>query len=107
MTIVFDYNFVPVPVIIHIPIALIIFVIIIKIIQGDQNMSSKNPIFGLLWLILLIFIAWPVAGFCAGFWILLQVCFGFVFSVFTSPVEVKRKDFLMPTAWDFIVSGVN
>jgi hypothetical protein len=33
---------------------------------------AKNVIFGLLWLLLLVFIAWPVAGFCAGIWILLQ-----------------------------------
>ena len=34
---------------------------------------AKNPIFSILWLALLVFIAWPVAAFCAGFWILLQV----------------------------------
>ena len=34
---------------------------------------AKNPIFALLWLILLVFIAWPIAGICAGIWILLQV----------------------------------
>jgi hypothetical protein len=34
---------------------------------------NKNPIFAILWLLLLFFIAWPVAGFCAGIWILLQV----------------------------------
>eukprot|EP00980_Cylindrotheca_fusiformis_P001978 scaffold443_cov125-Cylindrotheca_fusiformis.AAC.27 len=31
-----------------------------------------NPVYALCWLILLIFIAWPVAFFCCGFWILLQ-----------------------------------
>jgi hypothetical protein len=34
---------------------------------------AKNPLFGILWLVLLFFIAWPVAGFCAGIWVLLQV----------------------------------
>lgn len=34
---------------------------------------AKNPLFSILWILLLVFIAWPVAGFCAGFWILLQV----------------------------------
>lgn len=34
---------------------------------------NKNPIFAILWLLLLVFIAWPVAGFCAGIWIFLQV----------------------------------
>ena len=36
---------------------------------------SKNPIFAILWLLLLWFISWPIAGLCAGFWILLQVRF--------------------------------
>jgi hypothetical protein len=36
-------------------------------------MASGNPIYSLLWLVLLIFIAWPLAGFAAGFYILLQV----------------------------------
>ena len=38
-----------------------------------------NPCFALIWLIMLVFIAWPVAGFCAGIWIFLQpfeACFG-------------------------------
>lgn len=34
---------------------------------------AKNVIFAIIWLILLVFIAWPIAGFCAGIWILLQV----------------------------------
>jgi hypothetical protein len=34
---------------------------------------NKNPIFAILWLLLLFFIAWPVATFCAGIWIFLQV----------------------------------
>ncbi|KAG7357141.1 hypothetical protein IV203_035863 [Nitzschia inconspicua] len=33
---------------------------------------ASNPIFALLWLVLLWFVAWPVAGFCAFVWILLQ-----------------------------------
>ena len=36
-------------------------------------MGSKNPLFPLLWLVLLIWIAYPVAAFCAGIWIFLQV----------------------------------
>jgi hypothetical protein len=39
---------------------------------SEETMAS-NPIFAILWLALLWFIAWPVAGLCAGFWILLQV----------------------------------
>ena len=29
-----------------------------------------NVLFSVLWLIVLLFIGWPVAGFCAGFYIL-------------------------------------
>ena len=29
---------------------------------------AKNPIFAILWLLLLWFIAWPLAGLCAGVW---------------------------------------
>ncbi|KAL7556342.1 hypothetical protein ACA910_006146 [Epithemia clementina (nom. ined.)] len=31
-----------------------------------------NILYAILWIALLIFIAWPVAGFCATFWLLLQ-----------------------------------
>ena len=34
---------------------------------------AKNPLFAILWLALLVFIAWPVAGICAAVWIFLQV----------------------------------
>jgi hypothetical protein len=34
---------------------------------------AKNPIFAILWIALLFFIAWPVAGICCGVWILIQV----------------------------------
>ena len=32
-----------------------------------------NGIYAVIWILLLLFIAWPVAGFCAGFWLFLQV----------------------------------
>jgi len=35
-------------------------------------MGSKNPLFGLVWVALLLFLAWPVAGFCAAVWLILQ-----------------------------------
>lgn len=41
--------------------------------QITMAIGQKNPIFALLWLILLIFIAWPIAGICAAVWIFLQV----------------------------------
>lgn len=34
---------------------------------------GRNILFGIIWILLLLFIAWPVAGFCAGIWIFLQV----------------------------------
>jgi hypothetical protein len=34
---------------------------------------AKNPIFAILWIALLFFLAWPVAGICAGIWLILQV----------------------------------
>jgi hypothetical protein len=34
---------------------------------------AKNVLFSIIWILLLIFIAWPVAGFCAAIWIFLQV----------------------------------
>jgi hypothetical protein len=42
---------------------------------------AKNPCYALLWLLLLLFIAWPVSGFASGIWIFLQpfeACFGFI-----------------------------
>jgi len=42
---------------------------------------AKNPIFAVVWLVLLVCLAWPVAGMCAGVWLLLQPfegCFSFV-----------------------------
>ena len=35
-------------------------------------MASKNPLFALLWLALLIFIGWPLAIACSIVWILIQ-----------------------------------
>jgi hypothetical protein len=34
---------------------------------------ASNPIFAILWFILLVFIAWPVAFFCAVIWVFLLV----------------------------------
>ncbi|KAL7581546.1 hypothetical protein ACA910_022110 [Epithemia clementina (nom. ined.)] len=33
---------------------------------------AKNAVYAVLWILLLIFIAWPVAGICCWFWLLLQ-----------------------------------
>jgi hypothetical protein len=38
----------------------------------DINMA-RNPIYALCWILLLFFIAWPVAALCSGLWIILQV----------------------------------
>jgi len=34
---------------------------------------SFSPIFAVLWIVLLLCLAWPIAGICAGIWLLLQV----------------------------------
>ena len=42
---------------------------------------AGNPLYAILWILLLFFVAWPVAGICAGLWIVLQPfepCFGFI-----------------------------
>lgn len=35
-------------------------------------MAQRNPIFAIMWLILLIFLAWPLAFAMGGIWIILQ-----------------------------------
>eukprot|EP00536_Pseudo-nitzschia_multiseries_P002917 jgi/Psemu1/301664/fgenesh1_kg.41_\ len=35
-------------------------------------MANNNFFFSIIWLIVLIFLAWPIAWACAWFWILLQ-----------------------------------
>lgn len=32
-------------------------------------MAEKNFLFSFLWLLLLLFIGWPIAGICAGWWV--------------------------------------
>lgn len=34
---------------------------------------ASNPIYSILWLILLCILAWPVAALCAGLWVVLMV----------------------------------
>jgi hypothetical protein len=34
---------------------------------------ASNPLYAIIWLVLLIFIAWPIAGLLAFFWIVIQV----------------------------------
>jgi hypothetical protein len=48
-------------------------------VSSINQIMGGNPCFALLWLIVLVFIAWPVAGFASGIWIFLQpfeACFG-------------------------------
>jgi hypothetical protein len=45
---------------------------------------ASNPIFAILWLALLWFIAWPVAGLCAAIWIILQVMSSFFVCLFVA-----------------------
>ena len=34
---------------------------------------AKNVIFAIIWIAVLFFIAWPLAAFCAGIWVIIQV----------------------------------
>jgi hypothetical protein len=34
---------------------------------------AGNPLYALCWIVLLFFVAWPVAALCSGLWIILQV----------------------------------
>ena len=45
----------------------------VHIPHNNLTMANKNPLFPILWIILLIWVAYPVAMFCAGIWIMLQV----------------------------------
>ncbi|KAI2500097.1 hypothetical protein MHU86_14364 [Fragilaria crotonensis] len=33
---------------------------------------ASNPLYAIIWLVLLVFIAWPIAGLLAFVWIILQ-----------------------------------
>lgn len=33
-------------------------------------MANNNIVFSLLWVFLLIFLGWPIAAFCAGWWVI-------------------------------------
>lgn len=37
-------------------------------------MANSKFVYSILWLVVLWFISWPIAGFAAGFWLLIQVC---------------------------------
>jgi len=39
--------------------------------SGSGSGAGGNPVWSLVWFLLLIFIGFPVAGFCAGWYILL------------------------------------
>jgi hypothetical protein len=41
--------------------------------SSTVKMANSNLVYSILWLIVLWFISWPIAGFAAGFWILIQV----------------------------------
>lgn len=49
-------------------------------------MAQSNPIFALIWLVLLIFLAWPVAFAMSGCWIILQVKYRYYYPCHMSDV---------------------
>lgn len=46
----------------------------IFLLCSTVRMANSNIAYSILWIIVLWFISWPIAGFAAGFWILIQVC---------------------------------
>jgi len=34
-------------------------------------MANNKLLFSILWILLLIFIGWPIAAFCAGWWVII------------------------------------
>ena len=60
---------------------------------GGLGSGGGNPFWSLVWLLALIFCGWPLAGFCAGWYILIlpfAVCFdGFTVSWFLQ--NIKRS----------------
>lgn len=59
------------PASIHESLLAILSYFFISLTKTTVNMG--NFVFSLLWIVLLVFVAWPVAGICGGLWILLQV----------------------------------
>ena len=49
------------------------FTACVYILDESTTTMAKNVLFALIWILLLVFIAWPVAFFCAGIWVFLQV----------------------------------
>lgn len=51
---------------------------------------AKNPVFAILWIALLLFLAWPIAGICCGIWLILQVSY----LLFVATVTLSVNTFL-------------
>lgn len=46
----------------------------IFLLCSTVRMANSNLVYSIIWIVVLWFITWPIAGFAAGFWILIQVC---------------------------------
>ncbi|KAL7434834.1 hypothetical protein ACHAXH_004438 [Discostella pseudostelligera] len=51
---------------------------------------ARNPVFAIIWLVLLFFLAWPIAAACAGLWIILQDITNFLEKLITWPRDCGR-----------------
>ena len=64
---------------------------------GGLGTGGGNPIWSFVWFLGLIFCGWPLAGFCAGWYILIlpfAVCFdGFTVSLDSPPTLTKAELF--------------
>ena len=62
---------------------------------------SFSPIFAVLWIVLLLCLAWPIAGICAGIWLLLQVsvfaCYLCFWFHLVMQHEILTTLFMVPT----------
>ena len=58
----------------HVIVILMMLCMKSQISQNSLHIHhSFSPIFAVLWIVLLLCLAWPIAGICAGIWLLLQV----------------------------------
>jgi hypothetical protein len=58
--------------------------------KQQYNIMASTIIYSILWLLLLVFIAWPISWFCAWWWVVL-ISFESLFPVIKSASEFLEK----------------
>ena len=58
--------------------------------KQQNNIMASTIIYSILWLLLLVFIAWPISWFCAWWWVVL-ISFESLFPVIKSASEFLEK----------------